>query len=73
MTAIAMPMPRNFNRLRILATILAFTFFMALGFAATFLAMRMTAPAEVPLKPCATCPSCVCQPLLGGPRCGCPR
>jgi len=28
---------------------------------------------EVTVKPCATCPNCVCKPLLGGPRCGCPQ
>lgn len=28
---------------------------------------------DVTLKPCQTCPSCSCKPLLGGPRCGCPK
>lgn len=71
MTAIAAPMPRNLNK--IFRTILAILVSLALGFGATYFLLRRMAPMDVTLKPCATCATCTCKPLLGGPRCGCPR
>lgn len=70
MTTIAaqLPRPRNF-KLFFLIIILAFIA-ASFGSVATnvWLASR-----EVTVKPCATCANCSCKPLLGGPRCGCPR
>lgn len=37
------------------------------------LGIRAMSGTEVPLKPCNSCPSCVCPTGLNGPRCGCPQ
>jgi len=72
MTTIAaeLPRPRNF-RTFMLIIVLAF---LSASFGA-FLTRAWLAKGlgEVTVKPCATCPSCSCKPLLGGPRCGCPQ
>lgn len=68
--AIPVQAPRPFNfRKFFLIIIVAFI-------AASFGAVMMkafSAKPEVTVRPCATCPTCACKPLLGGPRCGCPR
>lgn len=72
MTTIAaqLPRPNNF-RLLFIIVILAF---IAASFGVAFTRSWLgAAPQQVIVKPCATCPSCSCKPLLGGPRCGCPH
>lgn len=71
MTTLAAQLPRNPKR--ILLALAVATFMLALGFAAGFGLTRPVHLGEVTVKPCATCPNCVCKPLLGGPRCGCPQ
>jgi len=73
MTTIAaqLPSPRNI-RTFLLVVFLAFLFF-SLGVLFTRAWMASKMMGEVTVKPCATCPSCSCKPLLGGPRCGCPQ
>lgn len=72
MTTIAaqLPRPTNFSKGLLIIT-LAFIV-ASFGFAMGRLWTAKTL-GEVTVKPCATCPSCVCKPLLGGPRCGCPQ
>jgi hypothetical protein len=69
--AASLPRPNNF-KLFFLIIIVAF---IAASFGAflTNAWLGSAAPQQVTVKPCATCPSCVCKPLLGGPRCGCPQ
>lgn len=71
MTTLTVPMPRNPNRM--LLAIAVAVFMLILGFSLGFVMSRPANLGEVTVKPCATCPSCVCKPLLGGPRCGCPQ
>jgi len=73
MTTLAAPLPKPSNlRMFFLIVILAF---LSASFGA-FLTNAWISHknlGEVTVKPCATCPNCVCKPLLGGPRCGCPQ
>lgn len=71
MTTIAAELPRNPKRILLAITIAIFM--IALGFGLGFMMTRPAQLGEVTVKPCATCPNCVCKPLLGGPRCGCPQ
>lgn len=71
MTTLAAQLPRNPNR--ILLAIAVAIFMLALGFAAGLSLTRPAHLGEVTVKPCSTCPTCPCKPLLGGPRCGCPQ
>lgn len=72
MTTIAAPLPRPRSfRTFMLVIILAF---LSASFGAFLThAWLSKGLGEVTVKPCATCPNCVCKPLLGGPRCGCPQ
>lgn len=71
MTTLAAQLPRNPKRF-ILAFVLA-ALFVALGLGLGIALTRSAGMGEVTVKPCATCPTCPCKPLLGGPRCGCPN
>lgn len=73
MTTVAaqLPRPNNFRKF-FLIIILAFIG-ASFGIAFTRAFLGTAAPQQVTVKPCATCPSCTCKPLLGGPRCGCPK
>lgn len=72
MTTVAAPLPRPNNfRLGLLIIILALiTVSFGMAFTNAWLG---NASKEVTVKPCATCATCSCKPILGGPRCGCPR
>jgi hypothetical protein len=70
MTTLTASFPRNPNRF-IIAFILA-AFLVAAAFGLGLMSRSITL-GEVPVKPCASCATCPCPPLLGGPRCGCPR
>lgn len=73
MTTLATQLPRP-NNFRLLFIIVILAFIGAsFGVAFTRAFLGATPPKEVTVKPCATCPSCTCKPLLGGPRCGCPQ
>lgn len=72
MTTVAaqLPKPNNFK----MFFLIIITAFIAASFGAAFTKLWTAKTlGEVTVKPCATCPSCVCKPLLGGPRCGCPQ
>lgn len=70
MTALATPAPRTFNHKKFfIAIILAFIVASIAGLGIKAFATRP----DVTVKPCLTCPSCSCKPILGGLRCGCPR
>lgn len=71
MTTLTASLPRNPNRMLLAITVAVLM--LALGFGLGFMLTRPVRLGEVTVKPCATCPSCVCKPLLGGPRCGCPQ
>jgi hypothetical protein len=71
MTTLTARLPRNPKQMLLAITIALFM--LALGFGLGFMLTRPVTLGEVTVKPCATCPSCVCTPLLGGPRCGCPQ
>lgn len=71
MTTLAAPAPRAFN---FKSFFLIIAMAMIAAFFGTVLAKGLFgARNEITVKPCATCASCSCKPLLGGPRCGCPK
>lgn len=70
MTTIAATDPRVFNFKKFFLIIILAFISVSLGAVAM---KALTAKPEVTVRPCLTCPSCSCKPILGGLRCGCPR